>query len=104
MLPEQGNQGCRADDEQHEHQALHAGNRQVPFEATDDGGDAHEAAVGVQRRNGHLAERDAEIQQRGGGAGAAQTNDVSDFVTGELTIGRSGGKYTENHRDLRADH
>ncbi|MNL07950.1 hypothetical protein D3C87_1286490 [compost metagenome] len=104
MLTKQCNQGRCADNHQHKHQTLHARNGQVTFETTDDGRDAHEAAVGVQRRDGHLAERDAEVQQRSGGTGAAQTDDVSHLMTGELAVGRSRSEHTEDHRHLRANH
>ncbi|MNG24683.1 hypothetical protein D3C84_1094400 [compost metagenome] len=70
MLAEQRDQGRGADDAKDEEQTLAAADFNMPAKATDDGGDAHEAAVGVEGGDGHLAEGDAEVQQRGGGAGA----------------------------------
>ncbi|MCY1420117.1 hypothetical protein D9M71_357290 [compost metagenome] len=100
MLAEQRHQGCSTDDDQHEDQTLQARDFQVSTETADDGRDAHEAAVGVQRGNGDLAERDAEVQQRSGGTGPAQTHDVGHFVAGELPVGRSGSEHAEDHRHL----
>jgi len=104
MLAEQGDQGCGADNRQHEHQALQARDLQAATEAADDGGNAHEAAVGVQRGDGDLAERDAEVQQRRSGPSATQADDVGHFMTGELPVGHGRGKHAEDHRHLGANH
>ncbi|MCY1422445.1 hypothetical protein D9M71_381220 [compost metagenome] len=104
MLAQQRDQCGRADDAEHEHQALGTRYLDVPTEATDDGGDAHEAAVGVQGGDSHLAEGDAEVEQRGRGTGAAETHDVGDLTAGELTIGHGRGEHAEHHRHLGADH
>ena len=102
MLSEQGDDCRGTDNTQHEDQALTAADFDVPAKATDDGGDAHEAAIGVEGRNGHLAKGNAEIQQRCCCASATQADDVGDFTAGELTVGDCCGKHAENHRGLRA--
>ena len=97
------NKRGRADDHQHKHQTLQTRDLQTPTKAADDGGDAHEAAVGVERRDGDLAERDAEVQQRSGSPRAAQANDVRHLVAGKLPVGHGRGKHAENHRHLGPD-
>ncbi|VVO41276.1 hypothetical protein PS706_05912 [Pseudomonas fluorescens] len=104
MLAEQRDQGRRADNRQHEHQTLQARDLQATAKAADDGRDAHEAAVRVQRRDGDLAEGDAEVQQRSSGTRTTQAHDVGDFVTGELPVGHRRGKHAEDHCHLRANH
>ncbi|MCY1440956.1 hypothetical protein D9M71_572510 [compost metagenome] len=103
MLTEQRHQGRSTDDDQHEDQTLQVRHLQVATETADDGRNAHEATVGVQRGDGDLAERDAEVQQRSGGTGPAQTHDVGHFVAGELPVGRSGSEHAEDHRHLCAN-
>ena len=88
---------------QHEHQALQTRDLQATTKTADDGGDAHEAAVGIERRDGDLAERDAEVQQRSGSPRAAQANDVRHLVAGKLPVGHGRGKHAEDHRHLGTD-
>ncbi|MNJ12967.1 hypothetical protein D3C77_71710 [compost metagenome] len=104
MLAEQGNHRRGTDNGEHEQQALAAADVDVPAKATDDSGDAHEAAVGVEGGNGHLAESDAEVQQCSGGTGAPQAHDVGHFTPGKLAVGDGGGEHPEDHRRLGADH
>lgn len=104
VLAEQRDERRGADDREDEEQALHAGDLQLAAYAADDGRDAHEAAVGVQRGNGHLAEGDAEVEQRGDGPAAAQADDVGHLAAGELAVGQGCGEHPEDHRGLGAEH
>ncbi|MNF62694.1 hypothetical protein D3C84_443790 [compost metagenome] len=103
MLADQRQGRGDADDAEHEEQALGMGHLQVAAKAADDGGDAHEAAVGIERGDGHLAERHAEEQQASHHTAGAQPDYVGDLVAGERIAGQRGGEYAEHHGGLRAD-
>lgn len=104
MLPRQRHTGGRAHDQQHEHQPLAPRDVHMAAKAADDGGDAHEAAIRIQRRDGDLAERDAEVQQRRRGARAAQADDVGHLAAGELSGRHGRSQHAQGHGDLRAQH
>ncbi|KAG0774307.1 hypothetical protein G6F22_014169 [Rhizopus arrhizus] len=104
MLADQRHGRRRRHDQHHGHRPLPVRDLHLAPEAAGDRGDAHEAAVGIQRGDRDLAEGDAEVQQRRHRAGAAQAYDVGDFAPRELAGGHGGGQHPQHHRDLRAHH
>ena len=84
VLAQQCQRGGRRDDHQHEQHALAGGDFQATAKAADDGGHAHEAAIGVEGRHRDLAEHHAQVQQGGHHPGTAQADDGRHFMSAKV--------------------
>ncbi|KAF5290026.1 hypothetical protein FQR65_LT20718 [Abscondita terminalis] len=73
-------------------------------EPADNGGHGHEAAIGVEGGDRHLAENDAEIQKSGRDPAGPQPHDVRHLVAGETLARQSRHEHPENHGNLRPQH
>ncbi|MNE46925.1 hypothetical protein D3C80_1412950 [compost metagenome] len=104
VLPQQCQRGGRRDDQQHKQHALAGAEFQAAAKATDDGGDAHEAAVGVEGGHRDLAEHNAQVQQGRDHTATAQTDNGRHFVPTEIRPGQCGGEHPQHHRSLSPQH